>query len=205
MAGGGQSAAARDGTPPDRTRLWLISACVQGGRGLAGLGLCREMGQWSMWPQGRVAAWGGLQGTGLAVCPRLGLFWILNLAGTRPSSSESSMMPGWGRLWCLRWGQWDSDSETDHVILAYSPAVDCSHRRLSHRFPSPGQCRGFCPCLVWPGVAVSSLLVTHSDPVHFSAKVYGLAGPVFITPGSLVLTAGITQRNSMCLYVHNST
>lgn len=70
VAGGGQSVAARDRTPPGRTRLWLISACVPGGRGLAGLALCGEMGQWSMWPQGQVAAWGGLQGTGLAVCPR---------------------------------------------------------------------------------------------------------------------------------------
>lgn len=57
-----------------RRRIAPSVACLSlraGGRGLAGLGLCREMGQWSMWPQGRVAAWGGLQGTGLAVCPRL--------------------------------------------------------------------------------------------------------------------------------------
>lgn len=70
VAGGGLSAAAGDRLPPDRTRLWLTSACA-GRRRPGGLGLCREMGQWSMWPQGCVAAWGGLQGTGPAVCPRL--------------------------------------------------------------------------------------------------------------------------------------
>lgn len=150
VAGGGLSAAAGDRLPPDRTRLWLTSACA---------------GRRRPWRPGALQRDGAVEHVAAGLCGGVGrpagdrscrlpsscLFRILNLARTRPSSLESLMMPGWGRLWCLRWGQWDPDSETDRVILAYSPAVDCSHRRLRHRFPSPGQCGGFCPCLVWPG------------------------------------------------------
>ena len=42
----------------DRTRLWFVSACVQGDPGPLGLGLCWEMGQ------DRAAAWSGRAGDG---------------------------------------------------------------------------------------------------------------------------------------------
>lgn len=66
----------------------------EGRLGPAGLGLCRETGQWSMWLQGRVWAWGGREGFRscclLSYCP----VRVLNSGRTRPSALEVSGLPG---------------------------------------------------------------------------------------------------------------
>lgn len=73
MRGGRRPAAGR--CPLLRGRwialAWGLSQLgVEGGLGPAGLGLCWEPRQWSMWRQGRTRAWVASKGTGLAVWPR---------------------------------------------------------------------------------------------------------------------------------------
>lgn len=147
---------------------------------------------------------GGQEGDRSCRLPSSCPVWVLNSWRTRPSTLESSRMPGWSRLWCLRWGSAGSrlgnrSARSLRTFLQQVVVVPLS----PDRFPTRRQHRGFQPCPARPGVTVSSSFpVTHLDPVHFNAKAYGWAGPVFRPPGSLALYsfAGIPWRNSIYLY-----